>query len=446
MAIVGHHAVVLGCGMSGLTAARVLAEHFVRVTLIERDRSSETGLARAGTPQAAHAHLLLSSGCSILQRLFPGYRAEMMVRGAIEADLCDDGRWYGSGGRLTSKASRLRSLLATRALLEGHARERVLRLHNVSAIDDCEVLALLGSAERVRGVRMRRLGVCSAEPEQLTADLVIDATGRDSQTPLWLERLGLPAPAEDRIHVDMTYTTRVYPRTPNQLDGQLLSVIYPQRPNLRCGIALAIEDSRWLITLGDGIGRRPASDRAGFVEFARNLPASDLHDLVRDAEPIGTALTTPFGCSLRRRYERLSAFPEGLLVLGDALCATNPIYGQGLSLGAMAAEKLRACLRRGTGQLRERFFAAMSTVLDRAWALVEFGDLQPAATLADVYLRRLQRAAVHDAAAARGCLRVIGLEASLGSLLAPSMLARALWLGEAQTMFRPRNFDIDIAG
>jgi 2-polyprenyl-6-methoxyphenol hydroxylase-like FAD-dependent oxidoreductase len=439
--------VVLGASMSGLMAARALSDHFVRVTLLERDPLPEARQPRPGVPQAAHAHLLLSSGCSVLQELFPGFRAEMMIRGALGAELSDEGRWHLAGGRLVCRSTNLRSLLASRALLEGFVRERLLRLPNVQILSNAEVLAFSGSSRRLRGVDVRRAG---QDEQEIKADLIIDASGRDSRTPRWLEALGAQIPSEDRIHVDMTYTSRIYPRSPDQLDGQLLSVIYPQRPSRRCGIALAIEDARWLITLGDGIGRHAAGDAASFAKFAASLGAPDLSELVREQRPLSDAVTMPFGCSLRRRYERLPSLPAGLLVLGDALCSTNPIYAQGISLAALQARALDRCLRAGADQLQKRFYGAIGSLVDDAWSVVEFGDLgrnpaiddaRPlAAGLLHGYLERLQRAAMTDATAALACLRVMQLQTPAKSLLAPSLLARALLVGDARPAFMPRPF------
>jgi 2-polyprenyl-6-methoxyphenol hydroxylase-like FAD-dependent oxidoreductase len=447
MPIMGHHAVVLGGSMSGLMAARALSDHFVRVTLLERDRVPPERPARPGVPQAAHAHLLLSSGCSVLQELFPGFRAEMMIRGALGAELSDEGRWHLPNGRLVCRSTKLRSLLASCALLEGFVRERLLRLPNVRIVGGAEVLAFSGSSRRLRGLHVRRDG---GEAHELEAGLIVDASGRDSQTPRWLERLGLRRPTADQIHVDMTYTSRVYPRSPEQLDGQLISVIYPQRPNRRCGVALAIEDGRWLVTLGDGIGRRAEGDPERFAKFAASLGVGDLHELVRAQNPLGEAVTSPFGCSLRRRYERPDCLPAGLLVLGDALCSTNPIYAQGMSLAALQARALDRCLRAGTERLQERFYTAIGPLLDDAWSIVELGDLGRNPSIEDAmpatagllhgYFGRLQRAAMTDSSAALACLRVLLLETPVKSLLAPSLLARALLVGDARPAFTPHPF------
>ena len=79
----GHsHAVVLGGSLAGLLAARILADHFDEVTVIERDAYTETTAARKGIPQANHVHGLLVRGRQILEELFPGVQDEMIAAGA----------------------------------------------------------------------------------------------------------------------------------------------------------------------------------------------------------------------------------------------------------------------------------------------------------------------------------------------------------------------------
>jgi 2-polyprenyl-6-methoxyphenol hydroxylase-like FAD-dependent oxidoreductase len=302
----------------------------------------------------------------------------------------------------------------------------------------------MGGPDRIRGVRIR-FGGEHARDESMPADLVIDATGRDSPTPRWLERLGLRAPPQEHIPAEMTYTTRTYPRTPDQLEGQLLAVCDP-RANRRCGIALALEEGRWMVTLGHATSQPPPLEPAAFAEYARALATTELYDIVRAADPLSQATSTTFDSSLRRRYDRLR-LPEGLVVVGDALCSTNPIYAQGMSLGAMQAQWLDQCLHDGLPQLGQRFFSSVGPLLDAAWSLVHFGDVSVgampaglpalAADLLRGYFERLQRAAVLDAAAARAFLRVLQLEAPPRSLLSASLAARALLGGETQAAYTP---------
>ena len=83
-----------------------------------------------------------------------------------------------------------------------------------------EVLGLTATADGswVTGVRLLTPGPEGGE-QTLAADLVLDASGRGSRTPLWLAELGYPAPPEEQVRVDVTYVTRTYRREPHHLEG-----------------------------------------------------------------------------------------------------------------------------------------------------------------------------------------------------------------------------------
>jgi len=78
---IGDHAAVLGASMAGLLAARVLADAYRRVTIVERDPLPQSGLDRKGVPQGRHAHALLPRGAQILDELFPGLLADLVADG-----------------------------------------------------------------------------------------------------------------------------------------------------------------------------------------------------------------------------------------------------------------------------------------------------------------------------------------------------------------------------
>jgi 2-polyprenyl-6-methoxyphenol hydroxylase-like FAD-dependent oxidoreductase len=90
----GDHAVVLGASMGGLAAARVLADAYRRVTVVDRDLLPVPGVQRRGVPQGRHAHGLLARGREVLEELFPGLTDELVARGALYGDVQLQGRWY----------------------------------------------------------------------------------------------------------------------------------------------------------------------------------------------------------------------------------------------------------------------------------------------------------------------------------------------------------------
>src|SRR6185295_2570865 len=101
----GEHAIVIGGSMGGLLAARVVADYFDNVTLMDRDNFPEIGQNRRGVPQGVHTHGLLSTGRTVLQKYFPGLGEELIERGALQGDLLEDSRWYFEGGCLKKCSS-----------------------------------------------------------------------------------------------------------------------------------------------------------------------------------------------------------------------------------------------------------------------------------------------------------------------------------------------------
>ncbi|WP_330231652.1 FAD-dependent monooxygenase [Nocardia sp. NBC_00508] len=430
-----RHAVVLGAGIAGLLAARVLAEHFSRVTVVERDGFDIDGM-RKGVPQARHLHGLLDRGRTIIEELFPGFTAEMAARGATIAEALVDTRWYVGGLRAAPASTGLTSVIATRPLLESMLRERTSALPEVRLMSGV-ARGLIGDARRVRAVAVSG----ESGDETHATDLVVDASGRGSRASVWLTALGAQPPDEQRIEVDLGYASQFYRRTEGQLDGQS-SVIISTGANGRGGGAIRVEGERWHVTLAGILGDHPPTDPDGFARFAASLAAPDIHDIVRSAESLGDAVPHRFRAPVRRRYPRRAAVPDGFLMLGDALCSFNPLYAQGMAVAAQQAIALRECLRDGGPRpdLPARFYRAADKVLDVAWQLSAGADLaHPGVTgprtartrFTNAYVARVHRAAHVDPRVARTFLRVANLVEPPAALLHPLLTGRILLRGGA---------------
>jgi 2-polyprenyl-6-methoxyphenol hydroxylase-like FAD-dependent oxidoreductase len=433
---IGERAVVLGASMAGLLAARVLADAYAQVTVIDRDELPETPTHRRGVPHGRHIHGLLARGQQALEELFPGFTADLVAQGVPTGDMLADARLYLSGHRLRQAHSGLVVLCASRPVLEGHVRAKVRALPNLIFLDRCDIvgLATTPNGRRVTGARVLRRADGSAE-QVLGADLVVDATGRGSRTPIWLQALGYERPDAEQVRIGLGYATRTYRLLPDALDGDLavLQAATPQHP--RTGALQMLEGDRWMLTLAGMLGDHPPTDPDGFLDFARSLRFPDIYQTVRDAEPLDDPVPFRFPASVRHRYERLDRFPDGLLVMGDAVASFNPIYGQGMSVAALEALTLRRHLQRGIQPQPRGFFRDLPRVVDVPWDIAAGGDLifpgvQGRRTLKsrliNAYIARLHAAAENDASLASAFVRVAGLVAPPQSLLRPNVAVRVL--------------------
>jgi 2-polyprenyl-6-methoxyphenol hydroxylase-like FAD-dependent oxidoreductase len=363
----GRHSVVIGGSISGLVAAGVLARHFERVTLVERDAYPDQPAARKGTPQARHVHVLLQQGERAIAGIFPGLFEELLQRGGQRVDTAGDARWFFFGGWKARFASGVQMVSQTRPLLEWALRRRVLALSNVELVAG-DVHGLdAPTPGRVSGVQLKRAGTAT---EVLAADLVVDASGRGSRMPHWLETLGCGAAPESEVKVDVGYATRAYKRTSTPRDWSAL-LCHPKFPDTRCGVLLPVEDDRWLLTLVGWFGDHPPGRDPDFLHWARGLAVPDLANAVADAEPVSEIALHRFPSNRRRHYERLAKLPDGIAVLGDAACSFNPVYAQGMATAALGAAELDRCLRESSALagLSRRFQTRLARVTDAPWLL-----------------------------------------------------------------------------
>lgn len=429
---VGEHAVVVGASVAGLVTGRVLADAFGAVTVVDRDPLPDEPTTRRGVPQGAHVHVLQEAGRATLEDLFPGYGEDLLSAGGLLIDSMSDFRHYEKGGFLADGETRIPMYSASRPLLEQVLRRRLAEFEAVTLCSNCQRTGYLtdGDATTVTGVEVRD----ASGRDELRADLVVDATGRTSQTPAWLEDHGYEAPSVDEVAIDVAYSTVMVERPP---DDRRAFFVPPDPPRTRGAGVFPIEDGRWQATLVGVHGDHPPTEPGAMQEFASSLPVSELRRLFDGGRWVSDdADHYPFPCNRRRRFEDLDRFPDGLVVVGDALSSFNPIYGQGMSVAALEALVLHQTLATADrSDLALRFFDDVEAIVDLPWSIAVGGDFEFAETtgpkprgtdLFNRYIARLMRSAQSDWRVREALVRVFMLEKPPSSLFRPGVAWRAL--------------------
>ncbi|MCC6168633.1 MAG: FAD-binding monooxygenase [Caldilineaceae bacterium] len=434
----GRRAVVIGASMAGLLAARVLSNHFDQVFLLERDKVHDHPETRKGQPHTRHVHGLLARGFEIMTHYFPGLPEDLVQGGALIGDMGADLRWFVAGGYRLQTHVGMNGVLSSRPFLEWRIRRMLLTRPNITLLDECEVKepATDSAKQRITGVHVVHRGD-GHRAELLETDLVIDASGRGSAAAKWLAALGYAQPEEEAVQVNIGYASRIYRRKPGDLVGANLIMITPTPPqSIRGGFAFPMEDDRWIVGLGGRGGDYPPTDEAGFLEFARSLAAPDIYNLLLQVEPLSEIVPYRFPANLRRRYEKLARFPEGFLVLGDAVCSFNPVYGQGMTSAALQAVELdRLLADRGVKGLASAYFKQIVKIIDIPWQIAVGEDFRfpttqgkkaPETDLINAYVTQVNRASHHDPVALKAFLEVMNLIKPPSSLMRPRILWRVL--------------------
>jgi len=378
-----QHAIVIGGSMAGLLAARVLSDHFERVTIIERDQLVDAAEPRKGVPQGRHVHGLLAGGTALLREYFPDLIATLVKDGSVLLGPSDIRR-YQLGVSVAPVPGPIKALFQSRPFLEQHVRAALLARNNVQVLDGCSVTRLSINDRRITGVVLRhRLG--EQREEELAANLVVDASGRGSRAPEWLASLGYGQVEETCVTIDVGYASRIY-RCPKWLptDWKALITLGTPPDNKRAGVIFPIEGGYWMVTLGGWLRDYPPDDDAGFLDYARSLTQPDLYEAIKGAEPVSPIVVYRYTANRWRHYERQSRLPEGFIIMGDAVCAYSPVYGQGMSVAAIEAKTLDTCLREqqsATGNTHpasfpHRFQKAIAREIKTAWLLSTGEDLR----------------------------------------------------------------------
>ncbi|OBB40192.1 oxidoreductase [Mycobacterium sp. 852002-51961_SCH5331710] len=440
------HVAVIGGSLAGMCAARALSEVSDRVTVYERDDLPENPTNRAAVPQGRHVHLLMARGAQEFESHFPGLLADMVADGVPILENRPDCIYFGAAGHVLGTAHRLRdqftAYVPSRPQLEWQIRKRVKGIANVDIVH-ATVTEPVYDAGRVTGVLLDT-------GEAVDADLVVDATGRGTRLPAWLEKWGFERPAEETVDVGIAYASHHF-HVPDGLLAEKVVVAGASRTQpLGIGM-LFYEDGNWNVTTF-GIGKVPPPQTVEqILDLADEILPPHVSSALRQAAPLGEMAFHRYPTSRWRRYDALERFPEGIVPFGDAVVSFNPTFGQGMTMTAIQASNLRAVLQSGDPDVAGRLAKATAKTTWPVWMMTTIGDLtlhnatgeakwwyKPVGGLFDQFLG----AAETDPVLAEWFLRRFSLLDSLYMVPSPRLVGRTighnlrLWLAEKRTARR----------
>ncbi len=454
------HAVVIGASIAGLCAARVLSDFYARVTVFERDDLPSAPANRAAVPQDRHVHLLMARGAAEFDGLFPGLLNDMVAAGVPILENRPDCIYFGAAGHLLGTEHRLRkeftAYVPSRPHLEWQIRRRVQDIANVAiqqrAVSEPRFDA---AAQQVTGVQLDSAAGAAPEcPEFVAADLVVDATGRGSRLPVWLEQWGYERPREELLDLGISYATHQL-RIPEGMLAEKVVVCGASREQpLGLGM-LFYEDRTWTLTTFGVAKVKPPQTFSEIRVLAQKLLPAHFTDALEQAEPIGEVAFHRYPTSKRRRYDKLDRFPAGIVPLGDAVASYDPTYGQGMTMTSLQAGHLRRALQAPDGELARRLNRATNRTTRPVWTMTTIGDhtfhhangpkrwwYRPVGALFDQFLG----AAETDPVLAEWFLRRFSLLDSLYMVPPPKIVGRTmahnmrLWLaGRRETVTNRRS-------
>ncbi len=431
-----RRALVLGGSYAGLFAARVLAERYDEVLIVDRDKLVGEEGPRRGRPQGRQINAMHVRGLQVTEELFPGIIAELIADGCPTGDYAGSCRWFFNGKPLVREDIGYIAVPATAPLMERHVRERVEQLPQVRFVERHDIVGLEASPDRSRitGARLRDLD--ADRDEVIEADLVVDATGRGSRTPAMLERFGYPRVPEDRIKINLGYVTQHYVLDDDPWGGDLAFIPVASPDSPRGAIFTKTDHGKVELTVYGLLGDHPPTDQEGFYAFVKSLAVPDIHEALRNARPIDEPVPFHYPVTLRRRYEQMSRLPAGLVVTGDAVTSFNPVYAQGMTVAAVSALTLRAHLRPDAEPDPAAYFRDLARdCIDAPWEMTTTVDLNfpdvpghrsVKMRLVQRYLRLVQIAATRDPKVTTAYLRAAGMVDTPQALMKPATLWRVL--------------------
>ncbi|HDX9657374.1 TPA: FAD-dependent oxidoreductase [Bacillus toyonensis] len=365
-----NKAIVIGGSMAGKFAAKALSTSFKEVIILEVGDKWDGKASRKRVPQSDHPHVLLKGGEKAIEELFPTITNELIKAGSIINNFTRDLKWHQFGLWKQPFIGEVHMIQQSRPLLEWHIQKRIDQISNITITYKTLVNGLLvdGKLNKVCGVKVKYLE--TGMQEEVHADIVIDASGFGSKSMEWLREYEIEV-QEEKVRIDLFYATKMFQLKENEeLDccNMLMSPSFPENPY---GVLIqTIEDNRYFVTFSGYANEKAPQTDDEFYDFAENLSISNVTDFLNKAEGITDIKTYKIPYQVRRRFDLVNNVPEGLLVVGDAQCRFDPVFGQGVSVAAMETHQLQLLLQ-SRKQLdktfTQQFYKKTADIIEIPW-------------------------------------------------------------------------------
>ena len=376
--LVGERAIIIGGGIAGKLAARVVSDYFTEVLVIERDPKPEGPTPRKGAPQGEHLHALLHAGENGLESLFPGITEEFYASGAIKINSTNDLAWFHHGVWKQRYHGEFSTILQSRPQLEWHIEKYMRRIPNVSYLHEHSVLNYLYNKEenRIYGVEIKDK---NSSITQESGELVIDASGVSSLSTNWLTKQGIVIP-EEKLNIGLSYITKQYRLPEHPLRDWTIKLLYPNPPHEKIGGTISkVEGDRYIITCFGyeneiNLKELLEDEDNGFIDLTKKLPKLDIYEELKNGTPLTKTSIYKVPHISWKRFDKVDQLPTGLLLLGDTVCRIDPVFGQGMSLAVLEALALQKLLKNRTStplpRITKLFHKDVSKIISPVWTMV----------------------------------------------------------------------------
>ncbi|MCM3115504.1 FAD-dependent monooxygenase [Neobacillus sp. MER 74] len=377
-----ERAIIIGGGISGKLAARVVSDFFKEVMIIERDYEPQGPIPRKGAPQGEHLHALLQAGEHGLEALFPGITKKFHSSGAVKINSTQDLAWFHHGVWKLRFNGGYTTTLQTRPHLEWHIDHYIKAIPNITFLYNHTVENYIYNEEKnqITGVVLIDN---SGTKKNLTANLVIDASGVSSLSSSWLNKRGVSIP-EQKVKIGLSYISKTLQLPENGERDWEIKIVYPNPPHEKIGGTISkVEGNRYIVTLNvyhnEVNEKEVVKSDNGFIDLTKKLPKLDIYHEIKDAVPLSGTSVYRVPHIVWKQFNRVKNLPGGLLLIGDTVCRIDPVFGQGMSIAVLEALKLQELLQNQSHDLLKvitNFHKQEAKIIAPIWNMVITEDFR----------------------------------------------------------------------